>query len=148
MLAHKAEDEGVAVAEIIAGQKGHVNYDAIPGVVYTAPEVAWVGKTEDELKAAGVQCRVGKVAFMGNGRARAAGATDGFCKVIADAKTDRIMGVHILGAEAGTMIAEAVVAMEFGGSAEDLGRVCHAHPSLNETVKEAALAAWSQAIHA
>jgi dihydrolipoamide dehydrogenase len=148
MLAHKAEDEGVAVAEIIAGQKGHVNYDAIPGVVYTAPEVAWVGKTEDELKAAGVPCRVGKVAFMGNGRARAAGATDGFCKVIADAKTDRILGVHILGAEAGTMIAEAVVAMEFGGSAEDLGRVCHAHPSLNETVKEAALAAWSQAIHA
>ena len=148
MLAHKAEDEGVAVAEIIAGQKGHVNYDAIPGVVYTAPEVAWVGKTEDELKAAGVPYRVGKVAFMGNGRARAAGATDGFCKVIADAKTDRILGVHILGAEAGTMIAEAVVAMEFGGSAEDLGRVCHAHPSLNETVKEAALAAWSQAIHA
>jgi len=148
MLAHKAEDEGVAVAEIIAGQKGHVNYDAIPGVVYTAPEVAWVGKTEDELKAAGVAYRVGKVAFMGNGRARAAGATDGFCKVIADAKTDRLLGVHILGAEAGTIIAEAVAVMEFGGSAEDLGRICHAHPSMNETLKEAALAAWSQAIHA
>jgi len=148
MLAHKAEDEGVAVAEIIAGQKGHVNYDAIPGVVYTAPEVAWVGKTEDELKAAGAAFRVGKVAFMGNGRARAAGATDGFCKVIADAKTDRLLGVHILGAEAGTIIAEAVAVMEFGGSAEDLGRICHAHPSMNETLKEAALAAWSQAIHA
>ncbi|MBM3558150.1 MAG: dihydrolipoyl dehydrogenase, partial [Alphaproteobacteria bacterium] len=148
MLAHKAEDEGVAVAELIAGQKGHVNYDAIPGVVYTSPEVATVGKTEDELKAANVAYRVGKVPFMGNGKARATGETEGFAKVIADAKSDRLLGVHVIGAGADMMIAEAATVLEFGGSAEDLGRICHAHPTMNETIKEAALAAWKQAIHA
>ncbi|OYW55752.1 MAG: dihydrolipoyl dehydrogenase [Hyphomicrobium sp. 32-62-53] len=147
MLAHKAEDEGVAVAEIIAGQAGHVNYDVIPGVVYTAPEVASVGKTEDELKAAGIAYTAGKFPFTANGRAKVNRTTDGFVKVLADAVTDRVLGVHIIGPHAGEMIAEAAVLMEFGGSAEDLARTCHAHPTLTEAVKEAALAAGKRAIH-
>ncbi len=147
MLAHKAEEEGVAVAELIAGQAGHVNYDAIPGVVYTAPEVAQVGKTEEELKAAGIAYRTGKFPFTANGRARAMDATDGFVKILADAKTDRVLGVHIVGAEAGTMIAECAMAIEFGASAEDIARTCHAHPTLNEAVKEAALAVDKRPLH-
>jgi dihydrolipoamide dehydrogenase len=147
MLAHKAEDEGVALAEILAGQAGHVNYDVIPGVVYTAPEVASVGKTEEDLKAAGVAYNVGKFPFTANGRARAMGATDGFVKILADKETDRILGAHIIGPDAGTMIAEIAVAMEFGASAEDLARTTHAHPTLNEAVKEAALAVGGRALH-
>ena len=147
MLAHKAEDEGVVVAEIIAGQSGHVNYEAIPGVVYTWPEVAQVGRTEEQLKADGVDYRIGKFPFTANGRARAMAATDGFVKILADAKTDRLLGVHILGAEAGTMIAECALAMEFGASAEDVARTCHAHPTLNEAVKEAALAVDKRPLH-
>ncbi len=147
MLAHKAEDEGVVVAEIIAGQTGHINYDAIPGVVYTHPEVASVGKTEEELKAAGVAYKAGKFPYMANGRARAMNATDGFVKILADAKTDRVLGCHIVGAEAGTLIAEVVLAMEFSASAEDIARTCHAHPTLNEVVKEAALAVDGRPIH-
>jgi len=147
MLAHKAEDEGVAVAEIIAGQAGHVNYDAIPGVVYTWPEVASVGKTEEQLKAEGVDYKTGKFPFTANGRARAMAMTDGFVKVLADAKTDRVLGAHIIGANAGDLIAELVVGMEFGAAAEDIARSSHAHPTLNEAVKEAALAADGRAIH-
>src|SRR4051812_48405584 len=147
MLAHKAEDEGVAVAEIIAGQAGHVNYDAIPNVIYTFPEVASVGKTEEELKAAGVAYNVGKFPFTANGRAKVNHTTDGFVKILADAKTDRVLGVHIVGADAGTMITEATIAMEFGGSAEDIARTCHPHPTLSEAVKEAALAVGKRAIH-
>lgn len=147
MLAHKAEDEGVALAEILAGQRGHVNYDVIPGVVYTQPEVASVGKTEEELKAAGVAYKVGKFPFSANGRARAMLATDGFVKVLADAATDRVLGVHIIGFGAGEMIHEAAVLMEFGGSSEDLGRTCHAHPTMSEAVKEAALATFFKPIH-
>ncbi len=147
MLAHKAEDEGIALAEILAGQAGHVNYDVIPGVVYTAPEVAAVGKTEEELKAAGVDYKAGKFLFLANGRAKANQTTDGFVKVLADAKTDRVLGVHIVGPMAGELIHEAAVLMEFGGSAEDLARTCHAHPTLSEAVKEAALAVASRAIH-
>jgi dihydrolipoyl dehydrogenase len=147
MLAHKAEDEGIAIAEILAGQAGHVNYDVIPSVIYTAPEVASVGKTEEELKEAGIAYKTGKFPFTANGRAKANRTTEGFVKVLADAATDRVLGVHILGADAGTMIAEAAVLMEFGGSAEDLVRICHAHPTLNEAVKEAALAAEGRAIH-
>ncbi len=147
MLAHKAEDEGVAVAEIIAGKAGHVNYDVIPGVVYTQPEVASVGKTEEELKAAGVDYKVGKFPFSANGRARAMLQQDGFAKVLTDKRTDRILGVHIIGFGAGEMIHEACVAMEFGGSAEDLARTCHAHPTMSESVKEAALGAWDKTIH-
>ena len=147
MLAHKAEDEGIAVAEQLAGQAGHVNYDVIPGVVYTYPEVAAVGKTEEELKAAGVTYRSGKFMFMANGRARANRATDGFVKVLADAATDRVLGVHIVGAGAGELIHEAAVLMEFGGSAEDLARTCHAHPTMSEAVKEAAMAVEKRAIH-
>lgn len=147
MLAHKAEDEGVAVAEILAGQSGHVNYDVIPGVVYTFPEVAAVGKTEDELKLAGVAYKVGKFNFAANGRARANRTTDGFAKVIADAATDRVLGVHIVGAGAGDLIHEAAVLMEFGGSAEDLARTCHAHPTMSEAIKEAAMAIDKRAIH-
>ena len=147
MLAHKAEDEGVAVAEIIAGQAGHVNYDAIPGVVYTWPEVASVGKTEEQLKAEGVDYKTGKFPFTANGRARAMAMTDGFVKVLADAKTDRILGAHIIGANAGDLIAEIVIGMEFGAAAEDIARSSHAHPTLNEAVKEAALAADGRAIH-
>ncbi|WP_298921575.1 dihydrolipoyl dehydrogenase [uncultured Bosea sp.] len=147
MLAHKAEDEGVAVAEIIAGKHGHVNYDAIPGIVYTAPEVAAIGKTEEELKAAGVEYKVGKFPFTANGRARAIRHTDGFVKFLADAKTDRVLGCHIIGPHAGDLIAEVTVLMEFGGSAEDLARTCHAHPTLAEAVKEAALAVDKRPIH-
>lgn len=147
MLAHKAEDEGVALAEILAGQHGHVNYDVIPGVVYTQPEVASVGKTEEELKAAGVAYKAGKFPFTANGRARAMQATDGFVKVLADKETDRVLGVHIIGFGAGEMIHEAAVLMEFGGSSEDLGRTCHAHPTMSEAVKEAALATFFKPIH-
>ena len=147
MLAHKAEDEGVAVAEILAGQAGHVNYGVIPNVVYTAPEVATVGKSEEELKAAGIAYKVGKFPFTANGRAKANQQTDGFVKILADEKTDRVLGVHIIGANASEMIAEGAVLMEFGGSAEDLARTCHAHPTLTEAVKEAALAVDKRAIH-
>ncbi|WP_315828618.1 dihydrolipoyl dehydrogenase [Bradyrhizobium sp. SZCCHNG3015] len=147
MLAHKAEDEGVAVAEILAGQAGHVNYDVIPGVVYTTPEVSSVGKTEEELKQAGLAYTVGKFPFTANGRSKVNQTTDGFVKILADAKTDRVLGVHIIGREAGEMIHEAVVLMEFGGSAEDLARSCHAHPTRSEAVKEAALAVGKRAIH-
>ena len=147
MLAHKAEDEGVAVAEIIAGQAGHVNYDVIPGVVYTTPEVSSVGKTEEELKQAGVAYTVGKFPFTANGRSKVNQTTDGFVKILADAKTDRVLGVHIIGREAGEMIHEACVLMDFGGSAEDLARTCHAHPTRSEAIKEAALAVGKRAIH-
>jgi dihydrolipoamide dehydrogenase len=147
MLAHKAEDEGVAVAEIVAGQTGHVNYDVIPNVVYTYPEIASVGKSEEELKEAGVAYNAGKFPFTANGRAKANLTTEGFVKILADAKTDRVLGVHIVGADAGNMIAEAAVAMEFGAAAEDIARTCHAHPTLPEAVKEAALAVAKRAIH-
>jgi len=147
MLAHKAEDEGVACAEILAGQAGHVNYEVIPGVVYTTPEVASVGKTEEELKEAGVAYTVGKFPFTANGRSKVNQTTDGFVKVLADAKTDRVLGVHIVGREAGEMIHEAAVLMEFGGAAEDLARTCHAHPTRSEAIKEAALAVGKRAIH-
>jgi dihydrolipoamide dehydrogenase len=147
MLAHKAEDEGVAAAEIIAGQAGHVNYDVIPNVVYTYPEIAAIGKTEEELKAAGVAYQVGKFPFTANARARANLMTEGFVKILADAKTDRVLGVHILGPDAETLIAEAAIAMEFGASSEDIARTCHAHPTLAEAVKEAALAVQKRAIN-
>ncbi|HZH27557.1 MAG TPA: dihydrolipoyl dehydrogenase [Azospirillaceae bacterium] len=147
MLAHKAEEEGVALAEILAGQAGHVNYDTIPGVVYTWPEAAQVGKTEEQLKAEGIAYKAGKFPFSANGRARAMNSTDGFVKVLADAKTDRILGVHILGPDAGNMIAELVLAMEFGASAEDVARTSHPHPSLTEAVKEAALAVDGRPLH-
>jgi dihydrolipoamide dehydrogenase len=147
MLAHKAEEEGVAAAEIIAGQAGHVNYDVIPNVVYTKPEIASVGKTEEELKGAGVAYNVGKFPFTANARARANLATGGFVKILADAKTDRVLGVHILGPDAETMIAEAAIAMEFGAAAEDIARTCHAHPTLSEAIKEAAMAVDKRAIN-
>lgn len=147
MLAHKAEDEGVAIAELLAGQAGHVNYEVIPGVVYTFPEVASVGKTEEELKEAGVAYKAGKFPFLANGRAKANDETDGFVKVLADAATDRVLGVHIIGSEAGELIHEAAVLMEFGGSSEDLARTCHAHPTRSEAVKEAAMAVENRAIH-
>jgi dihydrolipoamide dehydrogenase len=147
MLAHKAEDEGVALAEHLAGKPSHVNYDVIPGVIYTAPEVAWVGKSEEELKEAGTQYKIGKFPFTANGRAKVNGTTDGFVKILADAATDKVLGVHILGAQAGDMIAEAAVAMEFSASAEDIARTCHAHPTLTEAVKEAALAVEGRALH-
>ncbi len=147
MLAHKAEEDGVAFAELLAGQAGHVNYDLIPGVIYTNPEVATVGKTEEELKAADIAYSVGKFPFTANGRAKVNRTTDGFIKVLADAKTDRILGVHMIGTGVGEMIAEAVVIMEFGGSAEDLARICHAHPTMSEAVKEAALAVDKRALH-
>lgn len=147
MLAHKGEDEGMACAEIIAGKAGHVNYDVIPSVVYTYPEIASVGKIEEELKAANVAYKVGKFPFTANGRARANRTPEGFVKVLADATTDQVLGVHILGAGAGEMIAEAAVLMEFKGSSEDLARTCHAHPTMTEAVKEAALAVEKRAIH-
>ena len=147
MLAHKAEDEGVAVAETIAGQHGHVNYDVIPSVVYTHPEVASVGKTEEELKAAGIEYVAGKFPFTANGRARAMNSTDGLVKFLADKNTDRVLGVHIVGQSAGELIHEAAVLMEFGGSSEDLGRTCHAHPTLSEAVREAALATFGKPLH-
>jgi dihydrolipoamide dehydrogenase len=147
MLAHKAEDEGSALAEILAGQAGHVNYGVIPSVVYTMPEIAVVGRTEEELKEAGTEYRAGKFPFTANGRARAMNHTDGFVKVLADVATDRVLGVHIVGAGAGEMIHESAVLMEFGGSAEDLARTCHAHPTMSEAVREAAMAAWFKPIH-
>lgn len=148
MLAHKAEDEGMAAAEVIAGKHGHVNYDVIPGVIYTNPEVANVGKTEEALKAEGRAYKVGKFNFMGNGRAKANFAADGFVKLLADAETDRILGAHIIGPAAGDLIHEICVAMEFGASAEDLALTCHAHPTYSEAVREAALACGDGAIHA
>ena len=147
MLAHKAEEEGVALAEILAGQAGHVNYEVIPGIVYTWPEVASVGRNEEELTAAGVEYKVGKFPFTANARARAMGDTEGFVKLLADARTDRLLGAHIIGPDAGTLIAELATAMEFGASAEDVARTCHAHPTLNEAVKEAALAVAGRALH-
>ena len=148
MLAHKAEDEGTVAVEMMAGQSGHIDYNAIPAVVYTAPEVASVGKTEQQLKDDGVDYRVGKFPFIANSRARAAGAdSTGFVKILTDTKTDKILGAHIIGPDAGTLIAELALAIEFDASAEDIGRTCHAHPTLNEAVKEAALAAWNKPIH-
>lgn len=147
MLAHKAEDEGAILAEMLAGQTGHIDYNLVPGVVYTWPEVANVGQTEEQLKEAGVAYKVGKFPFMANGRARAINSMDGFVKILADAKTDRVLGCHIIGPEAGTLIAEVVLGMEFGASAEDIARTCHAHPTLNEVVKEAALGVGSGALH-
>ncbi len=147
MLAHKAEDEGHAVAEILAGQAGHVNYNVIPGVVYTQPEVASVGATEEELKSAGIKYVAGKFPFTANGRARAMNATDGFVKFLADAETDRVLGAHIVGFGAGEMIHECAVLMEFGGSSEDLARTCHAHPTMSEAVREAAMATHGKPIH-
>ena len=147
MLAHKAEDEGVAIAEILAGQSGHVNYGVIPNVVYTFPEVASVGRTEEELKKDGIAYNIGKFPFTANGRAKANGTTDGFVKILADPETDKVLGVHIVGADAGTLIAEVALAMEFSASAEDIARTCHAHPTLSEAIKEAALAVDKRAIH-
>jgi dihydrolipoamide dehydrogenase len=147
MLAHKAEDEGMAVAEIIAGKHGHVNYDAIPSIIYTAPEVAAIGKTEEELKAAGTAYKVGKFPFTANARSRAMRHTEGFVKFLADAETDRVLGCHIIGPHAGDLIAEVTVLMEFGGSSEDLARTCHAHPTLSEAVREAAMAVEKRQIH-
>ena len=147
MLAHKAEDEGVVLAEMLDGQSGHIDYNLIPGVVYTWPEVANVGQTEEQLKEAGIEYKAGKFPFMANGRARAMNAIDGFVKILADAKTDRVLGCHIIGPEAGTLIAEVVAVMEFGGSAEDIARTCHAHPTLEEVVKEAALAVDGRPLH-
>jgi len=147
MLAHKAEDEGIALAETLTGQSGHVNYGVIPGVVYTTPEVACVGKTEEALKAEGGDYVSGSFSFSANGRARAMNATDGLVKILADKATDRVLGVHIVGPFAGELIAEAAVAMEFGASAEDIARCCHAHPTLSEAVKEAALSVDKRAIH-
>ena len=147
MLAHKAEDEGIAVAEIIAGQAGHVNYDVIPAVVYTSPEVATVGKTENQLKKENIDYKIGKFPFLANSRARVNSDTDGFVKILADAKTDKVLGVSIISSLAGTMIAELSLAMEFGASAEDIARTCHAHPTHNEAIKEAAMAVDKRPIH-
>jgi dihydrolipoamide dehydrogenase len=147
MLAHKAEDEGMAVAETIAGQAGHVNYGVIPGVIYTHPEVATVGLTEEQLKAEGRAYKAGKFSFMGNGRAKAVFSGDGFVKILADRETDRILGAHIIGPMAGDLIHEICVAMEFGAAAEDLARTCHAHPTFSEAVREAALACGDGPIH-
>ncbi len=147
MLAHKAEEEGVAVAEILAGLPGEVNHEVIPAVVYTTPEAASVGRTEEQLKEAGIDYAVGKFNFMANGRAKAMGETAGFVKILADSKTDRVLGAHIVGPMAGEMIHEIAVLMEFGGSAEDLARTCHAHPTLSEAVREAAMAVAGRAIH-
>jgi dihydrolipoamide dehydrogenase len=147
MLAHKAEEEGVALAELLAGQAGHVNYDAVPAIVYTSPEIAGLGQTEEQLKAAGIKYKSGKFPFMANARARAMDATDGFVKILADAESDKVLGVHIVGAAAGDIIQECVAVMEFGGSAEDIARTCHGHPGLSEVVKEAALAVDGRALH-
>jgi len=147
MLAHKAEEEGAAVAERIAGKKPHVDFNTVPWVIYTAPEIAWVGKTEQQLKAAGAGYRAGIFPFSANARARALGETAGLVKFLADAKTDEILGVHVMGPFAGELIAEAVVAMEFGASSEDIGMICHAHPSLSEAMKEAALAVDKRALN-
>jgi len=147
MLAHKAEDEGIAVAENIAGQSGHVNYDIIPSVVYTTPEVACIGKTEEQLKEANIKYKIGKFSFMANSRAKAIDEAEGFVKILADEKTDRVLGAHIIGPHAGELIGEIGVAMEFGASAEDIARTCHAHPTFSEAVKEAALSVDKRAIH-
>ena len=147
MLAHKAEAEGIAVAEIIAGQSGHVNYNMIPGVVYTSPEVASVGKTEQQLIKEDIKYKIGKFPFMANSRAKVINETEGFVKILAEEKTDKVLGVHIIGPHAGDMIAEIVIAMEFGASSEDIARTCHAHPTYSEAIKEAALAADKRPIH-
>ena len=147
MLAHKAEDEGIAVAEIIAGQSGHVNYDTIPGVVYTSPEVATVGKTEEQLKSENKNYKVGKFPFLANSRAKVNNETEGFVKILADEKTDKVLGAHLIGPHAGELIGEIGVAMEFGASSEDIARTCHAHPTFSEAVKEAALSVDKRAIH-
>merc|ERR1711965_613910 len=147
MLAHKAEDEGIAVAENIAGQSGHVNYDTIPSVVYTTPEVASIGKTEEQLKEMSIDYKIGKFSFMANSRAKAIEDTEGFVKILADSKTDKVLGAHLIGPHAGELIAEIGVAMEFGASSEDIARTCHAHPTFSEAVKEAALSVDKRAIH-
>ncbi len=147
MLAHKAEDEGMAVAENIVGQSGHVNYETIPGVIYTTPEVASIGKTEEQLKELKKKYKVGKFSFMANSRAKAIDDVEGFVKILADEKTDKVLGAHIIGPHAGELIAEIGVAMEFGASAEDIARTCHAHPTFSEAVKEAALSVDKRAIH-
>ena len=147
MLAHKAEEEGIAIVEQIAGLGGHVNYDAIPNVIYTHPEVATVGKTEEELKEAGVAYKVGKFPFMANSRARANADTDGMVKFLADKETDKVLGIHIMASNAGEMIAEGVLAMEYGASCEDIGRTCHAHPTMSEAFKEAAMSTYGKPIH-
>ena len=147
MLAHKAEEEGIAIIEQIAGKGGHVNYEAIPGVIYTHPEVATVGKTEEELKAAGIKYKKGTFPFMANSRARANADTDGLVKMLADEETDRLLGIHIIASNAGEMIAEGVLALEYGASAEDIGRTCHAHPTMSEAFKEAAMAVYDKPIH-
>ena len=147
MLAHKAEEEGIAVAELIAGQSGHVNYDIIPGVVYTSPEVAYVGKTEEQLKKENIGYKIGKFPFMANSRAKAIDEPEGFVKILADQSTDKVLGVHIIGPHAGEMIAEMSVAMEFGASSEDIARTCHAHPTFSEAIKEAALSVDKRQIH-
>ncbi len=147
MLAHKAEEEGIAVAEIIAGQAGHVNYNTIPGVIYTSPEVAVIGKTEEELKKENINYKVGKFPFLANSRAKVNNEPDGFVKILAESKTDRVLGVHMIGPHTGDLIAEMGLAMEFGASAEDIARTCHAHPTYTEAVKEAALAIDKRAIH-
>ena len=147
MLAHKAEEEGIAVAEYLAGKYGHVNYDVIPGVVYTSPEVAYVGKTEEELKLRKISYNVGKFPFLANSRAKINDEADGFVKILADKTTDKILGVHMIGPDVGNMIAEMALAMEFGASAEDVARTCHAHPTLTEAIKEAALAVDKRPIH-
>ena len=147
MLAHKAEDEGIAVAENIAGQSGHVNYDTIPGVVYTTPEVASIGKTEEQLKESKIKYKIGKFSFMANSRAKAIDEAEGFVKILADEKTDKVLGAHLIGPHAGELIAEIGVAMEFGASSEDIARTCHAHPTFSEAVKEAALSVDKRAIH-
>ena len=147
MLAHKAEDEGIAVAENIAGQSGHVNYDTIPGVIYTTPEVASIGKTEEQLKELNIKYKIGKFSFMANSRAKAINDAEGFVKILADEKTDKVLGAHLIGPHAGELIAEIGVAMEFGASSEDIARTCHAHPTFSEAVKEAALSVDKRAIH-
>ena len=147
MLAHKAEEEGVAIAELIAGQSGHVNYDTIPGVIYTFPEVASIGKTEEELKDLNIKYKIGKFTFMANSRAKAINETEGFVKILADEKTDKVLGAHIIGPNAGEMIAEIAIAMEFGASSEDIARTCHAHPTFSEAIKEAALSVDKRPIH-
>ena len=147
MLAHKAEEEGIAVAELIAGQSGHVNYDLIPGVIYTSPEVAVIGKTEEQLQDGNIKYKVGKFPFMANSRAKTVNNAEGFVKILADEKTDKVLGVHMIGSHVGEMIAEMAVAMEFGASSEDIARTCHAHPTFSEAIKEAALSVEKRAIH-
>ena len=147
MLAHKAEEDGVAAVEIMAGLAGHVDYDVVPGVIYTDPEIATIGRTEEDLKTAGIDYRKGVFPLQANSRARAMSTTEGFVKILADAATDRVLGVHIIGHDAGTVIHECATAMAFGASSEDIARTCHAHPTINEAVKEAALAVDGRAIH-